>query len=636
MSVSNVFNAPTVSGFAAAIESAKQEAQNSQLPPLRPVPRDRPMPVTFPQQAIWLLCQLNYENLAYNTQLSIRFIGQLDIEALNRSLTEIVRRHEIFRTTFSAVNDQPVQIIHPPWIVNLPVMDLTAIAQPEREAEVERLIQEECWKTFDITQLPLLRWKLLRLGAEEHVLIQVEHHLVHDGWSLSLLLREMKTLYEAFTNGRTSPLPELPIQFADFAVWQREWLQGEILESLLAFWKKHLAGSPPLLELLTDRPRPKVQSFRGAALMFELPSELCAKLRHLSQRAGVTLFMTMLAAFKTLLYRYTGQEDLVIGSSVANRRLRETETLIGMIVNTIVLRTDLSGNPTFLELLARVRDMALDAYAHQDLPFEKLVEELQPERGLSYNPLFQLMFNFHDAQVPQWRLPNLTGQLQYRQNRSAKFDLNIVVIPRFEKQERAGLSADKERLLIDWEYSTDLFDEATMTRMREHYQTLLEGIVANPEQRFSELPLLTEAERRQLLIKWDDQQVNGGETPETAQPFASPSNPIEEQLMCLWKGTLGLEQFSVYDNFFALGGGTEKAAQLVAQICETFQIEFPLGSLLQSPTVAGLAAVIASLQAQAAEERESELLQLLEGLSEDEIETELLKRIQADEKGNVL
>jgi amino acid adenylation domain-containing protein len=501
--VSSLFESPTVAGLA---EKIHLTASDERVPPIRPVPRGGDLPVSFSQEWVWFLQQLAPENLAYNFQATLRFVGPLDIAALERSLGEIVCRHEIFRTTFPAVEGRPVQRIHDPGPVDLPVLDVQAAPESEREAEARRLIGRELQRPFDLTRLPLVRWTLIRLAPREHVLVHVEHHLVHDGWSFNVFLRELRELYGAFSVGKPSPLRELPIQFADFAVWQRRWMQEEgVAEAQLAYWKEKLAGSPPVLELPTDRPRPAVQTFRGAAPRVELPLDLCEALRAVSRRDGVTLFMTMLAAFLTLLYRYTEQEDICVGTGIANRRWRETEELIGMIINTVTLRTDLSGDPTFRELLGRVREVTLEAYAHQDLPFGKVVEALRPERSLSYSPLHQVLFSFHDAPMPDLNFPGMDTSLrEVLSNGSAKFDLNVIAIPRSEQRVGPSRTAGADGITLIWEYSTDLFDDTTMDRMVGHYRTLLESIVADPDRRLSGLPLLIETERHRLLVEWND------------------------------------------------------------------------------------------------------------------------------------
>ena len=399
------------------------------------------------------------------------------------------------------IDGQPVQIIHQAYLVNLSVVDLRGLPSGVEE---QRLIAEELSQPFDLTQLPLLRWALLRVRDQEHVLIHVEHHLIHDGWSFNVFLQELLELYQAFSIGKPSPLPELPIQFADFAAWQRDWMQGEDARTQLTYWKAKLTGSPPLLNLPTSCTRPAVQSFQGAAPRVELPLHICEALRALSRQEGATLFMTMLAAFLVLLYRYSGQDDICVGTGIANRRWHEAEGLIGMVINTLVLRTDLSGDPPFREFLSRVREVTLEAYTHQDLPFDKVVEALQPERNLSHNPLFQVMFAFHDSPLPDLELPGLAIELtEGLSNGSAKFDLNITVIPRSEQRVGRSSGAGANGITMIWEYSTDLFDAATIKRMLGHYQSLLEGIVAHPEQRLSGLPLLTPQERHQLLVDWN-------------------------------------------------------------------------------------------------------------------------------------
>jgi amino acid adenylation domain-containing protein len=445
--------------------------------------------------------------MSYNFQATLRMRGALDVDVLARSLAEIVRRHEILRTTFPEVDGRPAQRIHDPWPVRLPLVDMEALPEYDREAAAQRFIEEEFRQPFDLTRLPLVRWKLIRLHAREHILVHVEHHLIHDGWSFNVLLGELVTLYTAFSAGEPSPLPALPIQFADFACWQREWLQSGTADAQLAYWKEKLVGSPPLLELPTDRPRPPVQSYKGAAPRVELPLHLCEALRAFSRHEGVTLFMTFLAALQTLLHRYTGQDDFCIGTGIANRRWHQTEGLIGMIINTVALRSDLSGNPTFRELLGRVREVTLEAYAHQDVPFDMVVDAVQPNRDLSYNPLFQVMLGFHDAPLPTLELPGLQIELmEGLSNGSAKFDMNITAIPHAEQHIGGRSGNGVEGITLIWEYNTDLFDALTIECMIGHFQTLLEDSVAHLERHLSDLSLLTETER-QLLMRWSADPV---------------------------------------------------------------------------------------------------------------------------------
>jgi len=459
---------------------------------LRCVSREKNLPLSFAQQRLWFLDQLEPGSAVYNVPGALRIKGSLNAEVLERCFNEIVRRHEALRTTFSTVEEDPVQVIAASANVSLPVIDLSRFSETEREDEARRLAREEADKPFDLRQGPLFRTALIGLGKYDHVLLLTLHHIVSDGWSMGVLYRELSALYQAFANEEPSPLADLPIQYADFAVWQRDWLRGEVLENQLSYWKKQLGGIPAVLNFPTDRPRPARQSYRGARQSIELSSELTQRLKTLSRKEGVTLYMTLLAAFQTLLHRYTGQDDIVVGSPIANRNRIEIEGLIGFFVNTLVLRTDHSGNPAFREVLRRVRETALEAYAHQDLPFEKLVEELRPDRDLSRSPLFQAMFVFQNAPVGELNCKGLNVSPMRMAGETTKFDLTLSV-----NEGAPGLRAGLQ-------YRTDLFDDATITRFLGHFKMLLEGIVANPEQRISDLPILNEAERHQLLVEWNE------------------------------------------------------------------------------------------------------------------------------------
>ncbi|GAA6614913.1 amino acid adenylation domain-containing protein [Scytonema sp. NUACC26] len=451
-------------------------------------------PLSFAQQRLWFLDQLD-PNSIYNISAAIRFTGKLKVAALEQSLKEIVLRHEVLRTTFAVVDGQPVQVIHAAPNFTLSVVDLRYLPDIKRETEAKQLAIEATQCTFDLGNGPLLCTTLLQLDEEEHILLLVMHHIVTDGWSMEIFVREASALYQAFCAEEPKPLPELPIQYADFACWQRQWLSGEVLETQLNYWRQQLAGAPPVLELPTDRPRPPRQTFRGSTLKFQLSSNLEQKLLAVSQNSETTLFMTLLAVFVTLLGRYSNQSDIVVGSPIANRNRSEINPLIGFFVNTLMLRIDLKGNPSFSELLARVRQICLDAYAHQDVPFEQVVEALQPERSLSYAPLFQVMFVLQNAPMPKFQLPDLTLLPLPIESATAKFDLTLV------------LENTSDGLMGSVEYSTDLFDAATIERMVEHYQTLLSAVVVNPHQKLSELPLLSASEQNQILVEWNDTQV---------------------------------------------------------------------------------------------------------------------------------
>jgi len=451
----------------------------------------RSAPLSFAQQRLWFLNQLEPESFAYNTAIALRFDGALNLAALSMALDAIVERHEVLRTTYVVEeSSDPIQRIGQPQAVELPIIDLTECPRSERDEQAQRIIADLAKRPFKLDRDLMLRARLLRLALEQHVFVVVIHHVASDGWSSGILWRELAAYYTAFSQGKSVSLAELPIQYADYAAWQREWLSGKVLASQLGYWKKQLQDLPTL-QLPADRPRPAVQSYRGAQQPFKLSEELIQALKKLSRDEGVTLFMTLLAAFQALLSRYSGQEDICIGSPIANRQYVEIEGLIGFFVNTLVLRSDLSGKPTFRELLSKVKWTALQSYAHQDLPFEKLVEELQPKRNLGVSPLFQVMFVFQNYPRNDFAVPGLAVSSMELHQDTAKFDLSL------------ALTETTDGFEGRLEYSTDLFDPTTVARMIVHFQTLLEGIVANPEQRISELPLLTEAERHQLLLDWN-------------------------------------------------------------------------------------------------------------------------------------
>ncbi len=503
LSFDRLFDSPTLAGFAQLIEQAPPLEPQLQSAVIPRIAREGLLPVSFTQERIYFIQQLAPKSSAYQFQATLRFSGDLHLPALQQSLDEIVQRHEIFRTTYPAVNGRLFQAIHPHQPIDFTVVDLQTVPESERETAMQRLIAAEVQQPLDMNQLPLVRWVLWRLSDREHLLLHIEHHLVHDGWSFNVFLGELLELYPAFSVGNPAPLTPQLRQFADFAHWQRAWVKSPAAAAQAAYWQQQLAGSPPLLALPYDRPRPTAQTYNGDQVRLELPVPLCESLRVLSRREGVTLFMTMLAAFLVLLHRYSGQDDLSVGTAVANRRMREVEQLIGPIVNNLVLRTDLAGNPTVRELLDRVRQVTLAAYNHEDLPFDRVVEVLKPMRHLSYNPLFQVMFSFHDSAMPELSLPGLDiSLLEPISNKSAKFDLDLLVIPRAEQRVQSGAKTGATGITLVLEYNTDLFDPATIEQMIEQYQTLLEGIVANPAQQVSQLPLLTQTQQ-QLLLEWN-------------------------------------------------------------------------------------------------------------------------------------
>jgi amino acid adenylation domain-containing protein len=493
--VRDMFDAPTLAELAGRVDAAKRAGEVRRLPALKKASRTGPEPLSFAQQRLWFLERLEPGSPLHNIPVALRLEGALDAGALERSFLALVRRHEVLRTTFQQGDGEPVQVVYPATELPLAVVDLRELPAKEREAEARRLAGEEARRPFDLSAGPLLRATLMRLGEAEHVLVLVMHHIISDGWSTGVLVGEVKALYEAFTTGGESPLEELPLQYADHARWQREWLRGEVLEEQLAYWRRRLEGAAHALELPTDRPRPPARSFRGATHRVRLSAELLGALRRVGQQEGATLFMTLLAGFQALLHRYSGQQDISVGSPIAGRNHVELEPLIGFFVNTLVLRSRVRGEAPFRELLKQVKEASLGAYAHQDVPFEKLVEELQPVRDLSRTPLFQVMFVLQNAPTPELSVGGMKLQPLEVDSQTSKFDLTLSLA-----ESEAGL----EGVL---EYSTELFERSTIARMAEHLRVLLEGVAADAGRSIAELPLLTEEERRQLR-DWNDVRLD--------------------------------------------------------------------------------------------------------------------------------
>ena len=489
LNVRALFDAPTVCAFAAKVDAARDGVPGVVLPALERVSHATELPLSFAQQRLWFLDQLEPGSAFYNVPLALRLLGELNVSAFESSLNEVIRRHEILRTNFVAVDGRPVQVIVPERTLRLLFEELD---QPA----AHRRVKEEAQRPFDLSLGPLLRCVLLRLGQREHVLLLTMHHIITDGWSLDILFRELVAHYQAFSRQTPLHLAKPLFQYADFAIWQHKWFDSEMLEAQLAYWKEQLAGAPLSLSLPADRPRPPVQSYRGATQSLGLGQSMTARLRTLARAEGVTLFMLLLAAFQTLLQRYTGQDDFIVGTPVANRNQSELEGMIGLFANTLALRADLSGNPTFRTLLQRVRNTTLDAFAHQDLPFEKLVDELHAARDLSRTPLFQVMFALQHAPLQEVEFPDLEFCLLEPEGTVAKFDLTL------------SIDELENELRVNLEYNTDLFDEQTIVRMLGHFETLLQHIVAEPEQLLSRMPLLKSAECRQLIREWNDTHVD--------------------------------------------------------------------------------------------------------------------------------
>ena len=487
-----VFEAPTVAALAERVTKQRSTADALEVLPLKRVRRGEEMPLSFAQQRLWFVNELEPGGSVYNIPVAFRLKGRVDCAAMEQSLRAMVMRHESLRTSFQIIRQQPVQVIQTLPNFHLPIVNLEGLPEDERERVALQVAHVDADLPFDLTQSPLLRVLLVKLSEDSYVFLLTMHHIISDGWSIWVFVKELAQLYKAFAGGESSPLPPLKIQYADFAHWQRQWFNSEMLEMQLAYWKKQLADAPPVLELPVDYPRPNIQSFRGKTHSFALSEELFASLKVLSQRENATLYMTLLACFKVLLYSYTGQNKITVGSPIAGRNRTEVENLIGFFVNMLPLSTNLAGAPTFQELLSRVREVTLEAYHHQDVPFEKLVEELQPERSLSHSPIFQVAFVLQNTPTDIPQLPEVTLSLLEINRTTAKFDLTLSMMETTD-----GVNAS-------FEYSTDLFEAATIERLAIHFQTLLESVVADPQQRVSELEMLSEAERHQLLVEFND------------------------------------------------------------------------------------------------------------------------------------
>ena len=441
---------------------------------------------SFAQQRLWFIEQLMPGSVVYNIPGAIRILGPLNVTALEKSMQEVVRRHESLRTRFTTIKGDLVQVIEDHAEVPMILEDLDGLVEHERPSQAQRLALEEVRKPFDLKCVPLMRARLFRLGTQEHILVLTLHHIIADGWSLGILVREISSLYASIDGGTPSRLADSPIQYADYSVWQRERLAGGVLEQQMEYWKKQLAGVTPL-ELPTDHPRPSIQSYRGKTIYFQFPSMLTQKLREFSQRESVSLYMILLAVFQVLLFRYSGQRDIAVGSPIAGRTTPETEEVVGLFINTLVLRADLSGNPAFDEFLKRVRNVALDAYAHQEAPFEKLVEMLAPDRNLSRTPLFQVMLTLQSAAQSEVRLGAAKVETYLVDTATAKFEITLL------------MTENGREIDCSWDYALDLFDASTMEQMITSYQTLLTAIASNPKQSIAQLPLLSRAQKEQIL-----------------------------------------------------------------------------------------------------------------------------------------
>jgi hypothetical protein len=481
-----LFEAPTVAGLTERAETLQRQKQGLQTPPMVRADRTQKLPLSFAQQRLWFLDQLEPESPLYNVPHIVRMTGKLDIAVLHRTLNEIVRRHETLRTRFETVDDQPVQVIAGELKLELEVRDLSSLPSAERVEEARRLAMEEVKRPFRLSAGPLLRPTLLTLDEQDHVLILNTHHIISDRWSLGVLSQELAAIYEAYLEGRPSPLPELGIQYPDYAVWQREYLSGPALDQQLSYWKQQLLGAPPVLELPTDRPRKAVENFWGGVLNHPISQDLVKNLRAVSRKHSATFFMTLLAGFQTLLAHASRQNDIVIGTDLANRTQTETEKLIGFFVNVLPIRTRFDGNPSFASLLKQIREASLGAFAHQDIPFDKLVEELRPERKLEHNPLVQVLFVMQNTPQAVREFGGLKlGPLGV--SSTSRFDLVLFI------------NDPEGSPVATWMYNPNLFDESTVSRWAMLYEALLQNVGTDSEiflDRLNELLDTAEKEQR--------------------------------------------------------------------------------------------------------------------------------------------
>ncbi|HET6230447.1 MAG TPA: amino acid adenylation domain-containing protein, partial [Longimicrobiaceae bacterium] len=541
-----IFEAPTVAGLSARVDAALAAGDDGRAPPIVRREHGGRVPLSFAQERMWFLDQMESTGSAYNLPLVLRIEGALDVDALRRALNEIVARHDVLRTTYPVVNGEPVQHVADDLVLPLPVQDLSHLPPAEREEETRHVAAAESWRRFDLASGPIVRASLLRLAPQEHAFVLVMHHIAGDGWSLGVLSAELGALYEAFKAGDASPLPPLAVQYADYAAWQREWLSGDELERQLGYWRGHLAGAPAAIDLPTDRPRPPVQTFSGALEWFDLPRGTGDELDRLARGEGATPFMVLLAVFQLLLSRWSGQDDVVVGTPIAGRAHGETEPLIGFFVNTLALRGDLSGDPTFRDLVRRARAAALGGFAHQELPFEKLVGELAVERSTSHTPVFQVMFSLQNVGLKGLDLPGLRFSEIGTDIDTAKFDLSLTAV-----ETPDGIRAA-------FEYNTDLFDAETVRRMAGHFSALAASASSAPDAPISRLAMLSDDEREEAVGRWNDT--------EREWPDASPVHRLFEARAAATPDAVALEQAGERGTYAELNAQANRIAHHLAAL----------------------------------------------------------------------
>ncbi|HEY6230879.1 MAG TPA: condensation domain-containing protein, partial [Pyrinomonadaceae bacterium] len=562
-----------------------------------PLQRPQELPLSSAQQRLWFLDQLEPGSALYNINRALRLSGPLDLGKLKRALQSVASRHEALRTCFPVNDGRPSQRIAAEMVLPCDVHDLRTVSAANREVEARRLLALEAEKRFDLARGPLARVSIFRLADREYILLFSIHHIIADAWSVKLFFAELAAYYA----DEESRLPLLPAQYGDFAEWQREQIEAGALAQQIDFWKKQLAAAPLVLDLPTDRVRPVAPTSNGGKQTVALDHDLAQSLRQASRQENATLFMLLLSAFQILLARYSGQEDLLIGTPVAGRTLIETEPLIGCFINTIVLRADLSGNPSLRELIQRTRETVLSALSHQDVPFEKLVEELRPERSLGRSPVFQAMFVLQDETKPELTLTDLKATAMEAETATAKFELSL------------GVTEKPEGMDVWLSYSTDLFESASISAMLRDYENILRALVNNRAQRISELPALS------WIAKFRAESASPAANGPTQAEFVAPRTPVEERLAEIWSEVLQVENVSVHANFFEVGGHSLLAAQVIARARHLFPADLTLRRLFETPTIAGLAESIYQLQTDAtADEELAAMLAELSQLSEEE------------------
>jgi amino acid adenylation domain-containing protein len=586
----DLFDTPTIAELAQRIVASRERAGQADLPPIEPAPRDGHLPMSFGQEAMWLTGQIQQGPSPYRMYPAIRVRGPLDVPALEWVLNELLRRHESLRTTFAEVDGNPVQVIAPYKPQACPLLDLSYLPPDEQEKEVRHYAQLQSQQSIDLCEGPLARVELVRLGEQDHVVLVGLHHIIYDGWSLAVLRQELLAGYLSFKTGHPSPLPELPIQYADFAVWQRERLQGDTLRRLDQYWLQQLRDVPPL-ELPTDRPRPRVRTTRGAACRCQLSGELTDAVKALGLQQQATLFMTLLAAFEVLLSRHSGQTDFAVGTPLAGRLRPETENLIGYFVNPVAMRARLDGDPTFRELLPRVRETALEAYDYQEMPFERLVQQLGTRRDTSRHPVFQVMCVLHNVpseagEFSELELSGLEGAIA---EGAADFDLALAA-----HETGVGL-----RLMMN--YRTDLFEAATVAGMLEQFETLLQAAVDNPDRPVSQLPPHTDGRADRA-----SRSKPASPAPEHRAQYVPPRTPLEKHLAELWADLLHLDQVGIHDDFFDMGGHSLMAVRVLSNVRSNLGVDLPVSALFMAPTVAGLAGHVEKNQPDESKSRQPE------------------------------